>query len=197
VLSEGATANWRERVAEAIEGLDRLSQVLNTTLDLAEADAGALRLHKQTLDLSELLQQLIDLYLPAMDEHRHRVIAKLEPIAICGDLSLLNRAIANLLDNEIAHLPPAKEITVSLQAREGAAAIVIEDNGPGFPRELRDRALDRFVKGEQSSGHGLGLAFVAAVAQAHGGYVRIDDRPEGGAVIVLCLPMSEVLSARV
>jgi len=52
------------------------------------------------------------------------------------------------------------------------------------------------VKGEQSSGHGLGLAFVAAVAQAHGGQVKVDDRPAGGAIILLSLPMSEVLTTK-
>lgn len=195
-LSENQSGMWRERVAEAIDGLDRLSQVLNTTLDLAEADGGALRLHKETIDLSELVRQLLDLYQPAMDVHRHHVAAHLQPVAICADMSLLNRAIANLLDNEVAHLPSGREINVSLRATGDDALITIEDNGPGFPLELRKHALERFVKGEQSSGHGLGLAFVAAVAQAHGGQVKVDDRPAGGAIILLSLPMSEVLTTK-
>jgi signal transduction histidine kinase len=111
-----------------------------------------------------------------------------------ADLSLLNRAVANLLDNEVAHLPRDREISITLQARDGEAVILIEDNGPGFPRELRERAFERFVKGEESTGHGLGLAFVDAVAQAHGGSVKIEDRPSGGAVVVFALPMAEVFS---
>jgi len=195
-LSTDANPAWRERVAEAVEGLDRLSQMINTTLDLAEADAGALPLHKERIQLSELLHQLIDLYQPAMDEHHHRVVAHLEPVEVEADLSLLNRAIANLLDNEVAHLPAGCQIGISLRAKNGDAVIVMEDNGPGFPRQLRERAFERFVKGEHSSGHGLGLAFVQAVAQAHSGSVRIEETP-GGALIVLSLPLSQVLSARV
>ncbi len=195
-LSYDENGRWRERVAEAVESLDRLSLMLNTTLDLAEADAGALRLQKESVDLSELLRQLIDLYQPAMDMNHHQVIASLQPVTVDADLSLLNRAIANLLDNEVAHLPAHRHINVSLRAKNGEAVIAIEDDGPGFPRVLREHAFERFVKGDQSTGHGLGLAFVEAVAQAHGGRVRIEDRSGGGAAIVFSLPMSEVLSAK-
>jgi len=195
-LSYDEHGRWRERVAEAVEGLDRLSLMLNTTLDLAEANAGALRLQKESVDLAELMRQLIDLYQPAMDLNHHQVIANLKPVKVDADPSLLNRAIANLLDNEVAHLPSDRHISVSLRAKNGDAVIRIEDDGPGFPRALREHAFERFVKGDQSIGHGLGLAFVEAVAQAHGGTVRIDDRPGGGAVIVFSLPMSEVLIAK-
>ncbi len=196
-LSYDENGRWRERVAEAVEGLDRLSLMLNTTLDLAEADAGALRLQKESVDLSDLMRQLIDLYQPAMEVHHHEVVTDLEPVTLDADVSLLNRAIANLLDNEVAHLPPDRHIRISLRAQDGDAVIVIEDNGPGFPRELREHAFERFVKGQRSTGHGLGLAFVDAVAQAHGGSVTIHDRPGGGAVIVFSLPMSEVWSVSV
>ena len=168
--------------------------MLNTILDLAEADAGALQLRKELIDLSVLVRQLIDLYQPAMDMHNHQVIARLQPIKVKADLSLLNRAIANLLDNEIAHLPSNRHISISLSGHDGDAEIVIEDNGPGFPSVLREHAFERFVKGEQSTGHGLGLAFVDAVAQAHGGSVRICDRSGGGVMIVFSLPTAEVLN---
>ncbi len=195
-LSDDRGGQWRERVAEAIEGLDRLSLMLNTTLDLAEADGGALRLHKEPVDLAELMHRLIELYKPAMDVQSHRVEATLEPAIVEGDVALLNRAIANLLDNEVAHLPPDRQIGISVRAQPGHAIMVIEDSGPGFPRELRERAFQRFVKGAHSTGHGLGLAFVDAVAQAHGGRVSINDRPGGGAMIILALPLAEVLIAK-
>src|SRR5271157_1805559 len=140
-LAETDRAQLHDRVAEAIEGLDRLSLMLNTTLDLAEADAGALQLRKEAIDLSELVRQLIDLYQPAMDMHNHEVEAHLDPVMVEADLSLLNRAIANLLDNAVAHLPSDRQINIALRAKDGNAVIVIEDNGPGFPRELRERAF--------------------------------------------------------
>lgn len=196
-LSEADRGQWRERVAEAIEGLDRLSQMLNTTLDLAEADAGALLLRKEPLDLAQLIQQMVDLYQPAMAEHRHRLTTELQPILVEADLSLMNRVIANLLDNEVAHLPAGCHVNILLQARDQEAEILIEDNGPGFAPELRDRVFERFVKGKASTGHGLGLAFVDAVAKAHGGSVTVSGRVGGGALISLSIPMVEVLSEKV
>lgn len=193
-LAETDRAELYERVAEAIEGLDRLSEMLNTTLDLAEADAGALRLRKEPIELGELIQSLVDLYQPAMAERGHRVTTQLKPILVDIDLSLINRMIANLLDNEVAHLPPGCDVNILLQARGREAEIIIKDNGPGFPSELRSRALDRFVKGKHSTGHGLGLAFVQAVVTAHGGNVLLSNQPGGGAVISVSMPMVEVPS---
>ena len=72
---------------------------------------------------------------------------------------------------------------------------MIEDNGPGFPPEIRARAFERFVRGKQSLGHGLGLAFVDAVVRTHGGTARVSDRPAGGAVITLSLPASVLRAA--
>ena len=72
---------------------------------------------------------------------------------------------------------------------------VIEDNGPGFPPEIKARAFERFVKGKHSLGHGLGLAFVDAVVRAHGGGARISDRPTGGAIMTLSLPANVLHAA--
>jgi len=182
--------NWRDSVGEAIEDLDRLLNQLNTTLDLAEAEAGALRLDRRPIDLAGAIQQLIDLYQPAMDERQHEVVADLEgQVVVNADLPLFSRMVSNLLENELAHLPPRCRVHIRLRSQQGSAEIVIEDNGPGFPPEVAGRAFERFVKGKHSAGHGLGLAFVDAVVKAHGGAVKISDGPAGGAMITLSLPV--------
>ena len=196
-LSDGNQGPWRERVAEAIDGLDRLSRLLNTSLDVAEADAGALQLRKEPIDLAELVRQLVDLYQPVMAEHRHEVVTDLQPTMVEADTGLLHRLLANLLDNEVTHLPAGCRIRLSLHPRNGDAELVVSDNGPGFPAALRDRAFERFVKGEHSTGHGLGLAFVAAAVEAHGGRAEVKEAVGGGAEIVLRLPLAEVLSKKV
>jgi signal transduction histidine kinase len=181
--------NWRDSVGEAIEDLDRLLNQLNTTLDLAEAEAGALRLDRRPIDLAGAIQQLIDLYRPAMDERHHEFVADLEgQVVVNADLPLLSRVLSNLLENELAHLPSRCRVHIRLRSQPGSAEIVIEDNGPGFPPEIAGRAFERFVKGKHSAGHGLGLAFVDAVVKAHGGAVKISAGPAGGAVITLSLP---------
>jgi signal transduction histidine kinase len=196
-LSEESHTRWRDHVADAIDGLDRLSQLLNTTLDVAEANAGALQLRRESVDLANLVQQMVDIYQPSIAEQKHEVVLHLQSVVVDADLSLLNRVLANLLDNEVAHLPPGCRIHISLRAMDGEGRLTLEDNGPGFSPALRNQAFERFVKGKNSTGHGLGLAFVNAAVQAHGGRVEITDRVGGGAVISLALPMAETASAKV
>jgi len=182
--------DWRETVGEAIEHLDRLLHFLNTTLDLAEAEAGALQLDRRPVDLSQTLHQLVDVYQPAMAERQHKVTLDLEEhLLVEADSLLLGRVLSNLLENELTHLPAGREITLHLHSRGESAELVIEDNGPGFPPEIMTRAFERFVKGKGSPGHGLGLAFVGAVVQAHGGSTNLSARPDGGAVITISWPM--------
>jgi signal transduction histidine kinase len=190
LCSEG-NDKWREPVGETIEALDRLLQLLNTTLDLAEAQAGALHMERTPLNFSDVVRKLVDIYQPAMIERGHQVTLDLEEhVIVDADSSLLNRMVSNLLENELTHLPEGCRVSIRLHSHQGAAELVIEDNGLGFPSEIVIRAFDRFVKGEHSSGHGLGLAFVDAVIKAHGGSARISERIGGGAVVILSLPVS-------
>lgn len=190
-LSAEPRGPWRESVAEAIENLDRLLNILNTTLDVAEGQAGALHLDKDVVDLSSVVSQVLDLYQPTLAELGHKLVADIEPhVAVEADLSLFHRVLSNLVENEVAHLPSGQEIMVRLRQHNGSAELLIADNGPGFPPEVRARAFERFVKGKDSSGHGLGLAFVDAVLRAHGGSVGIGDRDGGGALVILLLPVA-------
>jgi signal transduction histidine kinase len=188
-LLSGGDENWQEPVVEAIEGLDRLSQVLNTTLDVAEAEAGALKMDRTAMDLSQAVHQVVELYRPALADHGHRLVLDVEDnVIINADRALLNRVLSNLLENELVHVPGGSEIRIRLHSHEGSAELVVEDDGPGFPPDIGSRAFERFVKGKHSPGHGLGLAFVDAVVQSHGGTVKISDRKQG-AGITLTLPV--------
>ncbi|MGB8061484.1 MAG: ATP-binding protein [Candidatus Sulfotelmatobacter sp.] len=190
-LCDAENEKLRDSVGEAIENLDRLLLLLDTTLDLAEADAGALQLNRSPVDVSLAVAQLVDLYQPALAEHHHRLAVDVEEhLFVDADSPLLNRAISNLLENELTHLPVGCEINIRLHSCAGLAEMVIEDDGPGFSPDIIDRACERFVKGRQSPGHGLGLAFVDAVVQAHGGTVRLANRVGGGALIIVSLPVS-------
>jgi signal transduction histidine kinase len=169
---------------------------MNTTLDVAEAQAGALRLDRSAVDLSVVVRQMVNLYQPAMEERQHELIVELEEnVVVDADWGLLHRVLSNLIENEIGHLPKGCQITVRVRSQARSAELVIEDNGPGFPPEIRARAFERFVRGKQSLGHGLGLAFVDAVVRTHGGTARVSDRPAGGAVITLSLPTSVLHAA--
>jgi signal transduction histidine kinase len=189
-LSEaGASAKGEPMIASAIEELDRLTEFLNTSLDVAEASADALRLTRTEIDLDEMMRVMMDLYEPCMSERGIRMqLRSSGAVTVLADAALVHRAVANLLDNELKHLPASCTVTIGLQAENEAAVVTVEDDGPGFAAEVQDAMFQQRVKGRNSSGHGLGLAFVEAVARAHGGTVTASNRIEGGARLVITLP---------
>src|ERR1700691_3085916 len=188
-LTAGVNHEESESIVSAIEDMDRLTEFLDKSLDVAEAKANALRLNRIPIDLDELLRVMIDLYEPCMSEKGlHVQLSSAGPLEIDADAALIHRMMANLFDNELKHLPPSCTVTISLRLSEGAALLVLEDNGPGFEAEIGAHIFERRVKGRNSNGHGLGLAFVEAVVRAHGGTVEAQNRKEGGARLTIMLP---------
>ncbi len=178
-----------ENVASAIEELDRLSNLLTTSLDVAEAKAGALRMHRTRFSLNALIQSMTELYEPSLMEHRITLhIEEDSEIFLDADAGLFHRMLANLLDNAIRHLPPDTTIWIALQQDQDHVRLRIRDNGPGYPPEVQSRLFEKHAKGAASQGHGLGLAFVHAVVTAHGGEVVGCNRETGGTQLTLQLP---------
>ncbi|WP_029767674.1 sensor histidine kinase [Haloglycomyces albus] len=115
-------------------------------------------------------------------------------ITVAGDRSRLRQIFDNLLNNAVQHTPPGTRVVVSLELRDDTVAIEVADNGPGMEREDRDRVFERFYRSSgpitlpgQSGGHGLGLAIVAAIVQAHRGEVDVDSRPGEGTTFTVIL----------
>jgi signal transduction histidine kinase len=180
-----------EPIVSAIDELDRLTDFLNKSLDVAEAKADALRLTRSVVELDDLLRVMIDLYEPSMSENGLRVrLQSRGPVSILVDSALLHRMIANLLDNELKHLPANRNLTIDLNSEGSSAILTLEDDGPGFDPEVLLHVFEGRVKGKTSDGHGLGLAFVDAVARAHGGTVTASNREGGGARIAITLPLA-------
>jgi len=176
-------------IVSAIEELDRLTEFLNTSLDVAEARADALRLTRSAIDLDEMMRVMIDLYEPCMSERGLRMqLRSGGAVKVFVDAALLHRAVANLLDNELKHLPASCTVVICVQVEKDEAMLIVEDDGPGFAAEVEQTMFEQRVKSRGSSGHGLGLAFVEAVVRAHGGSVTASNRAEGGARLVIRLP---------
>lgn len=184
-------ADQAEPIVSAIEELDRLTDFLNKSLDVAEARADALRLRLAPLDLDELLRAMINLYEPSLNEKGVRIhLHSPGPVLIVGDEGLIHRMAANLFDNELKHLPQGCTVDIHLQQEEHHARLLLRDDGPGFDPEVRAELFTSVVKGRQSRGHGLGLAFVDAVVRAHAGTVTAGNSEHGGAVLELTLPLA-------
>jgi signal transduction histidine kinase len=184
VLSSDLKVEQSEQIVSVIDELDRLSEFLNTSLDVAEAKADALRLSKTNVDLDDLVRVMIDLYEPSLSEKGIRVnLRSAGPVTVLADAALLHRVVANLLDNELNHVPASCTVSITIVATENAATLIVEDDGPGFASEIGLQVFKQRVKGRDSKGHGLGLAFVEAVVRAHGGSVMASNRPDGGALL--------------
>jgi signal transduction histidine kinase len=190
-LSRVRDAENTDSIVSAIDELDRLTDFLNKSLDVAEAKADALRLMPSEIDLDELLRAMIDLYEPSMSERGLRVLLQSEgSLKILADAGLIHRMIANLFDNELKHLRAGCSVTVQLHRVATDALLILRDDGIGFDQEIRPQLLERRIKGKNSSGHGLGLAFVDAVVRAHGGTVEASNAENGGAQISIVLPIA-------
>lgn len=189
-LSGDVKVEHGEPIVSAIDELDRLTEFLNTSLDVAEAKADALRISRTEVDLDELVRVMISLYEPCMSEKGLRVqLRSAGSVKVLADEALLHRVIANLLDNELKHLPASCTVSLQLRASEEVATLIVEDDGPGFDVEIGRQMFEQRVKGRDSKGHGLGLAFVEAVVRAHGGSVTASNRPEGGAQLSITWPL--------
>jgi signal transduction histidine kinase len=190
-LSAATDGDQAEPIVSAIEELDRLTEFLNQSLDVAEAKADALRLTRTEMDLDELLRVMTDLYEPSMADSGLQIqLRSTGPVKIEADAALIHRMIANLFDNELKHLHGGCTVTIQLMVEDNAATLTLEDDGPGFSSEVIPHLFERRVKGRDSNGHGLGLSFIDAVARAHGGTAAARNRADGGARITVTLPLA-------
>ncbi len=178
-------------VERAVMDLDRVSAVFDALLRIAEIEAGARRSAFAKLDAAALVSDLAELYTAVAEERGTTlVLTAPTPLPVNGDRELIQQALANLLDNAIKFSPAGGVIRLAATVQGDAVTIVVSDQGPGIPEADRARATERFFRGEaarQTPGSGLGLALVEAVAQLHGGSLRLEDA-EPGLRAVLTLP---------
>ena len=120
-----------------------------------------------------------------------------ETVPVMGNPDELHRLVVNLIDNALIHTPPATPVRVRVTREGDEAVLVVEDDGPGIPEELRDQVFGRFVRGSgpadqaPGGGTGLGLAIVRSVAGAHGGSVEAGSADSGGARLTVRMPVGE------
>jgi two-component system, OmpR family, sensor histidine kinase KdpD len=114
---------------------------------------------------------------------------------LCGDVEVLGRALRNLLENAAKYAPPGSTVSVRAFAQGQRLTVEVADRGPGVPAGERSTIFQPFVRGRTADGgtpgSGLGLALVAAAAKAHGGRIEVSDRPGGGSVFTLVLPVQQ------
>lgn len=172
----------RAAIERAVGDLDGVVAVFEALLRIAEIEAGARRSAFAEVDLAPLLEDLGELYGAVAEEKGLRLSVQAPPVAVTGDREMLQQAVANLLDNAVKFSPPDAEIGLAAGQEGRQAWIRVTDRGPGIPAADRERATERFYRGESARhtpGSGLGLALVQAVAHLHGGVLRLEDNDPG------------------
>jgi signal transduction histidine kinase len=183
----------RATLERVLDEIQNMQNIVNALLTLGQAEAGAMRVRKKTVDLSGLLEELIELYMPSAEERRLTLQCRVAPnLDIEADRQLLARIFANLFDNELKYVPSGGTILLTALSRGPQVEIRVEDDGPGIPVEMRDKIFERFARLDpsrtMSGGAGLGLSLVKAFAQLLQGDVRVAESSLGGAAFILTLP---------
>lgn len=184
-------AETHAEIDAAINDVDRVMAIFNALLRLAEIDSGTRRGGFVPVDLAKLAAEVTEFYLPVAELNDiDLTFVPQGMLQLVGDPLLLAQALGNLVENALKYAPARGRIAIGLRrASEQAIELTVADNGPGVPVAERSKVVERFYRSDASRGTpgvGLGLALVSAVAQLHGGALRLEDNGPGLRA-VLCL----------
>lgn len=180
---QGNEAALREALADCVEESDTMQRLLNTLMDISEAQSGALNLHIEHVDAGTVLEDATELYEYVADA-KNITIETERPggIEIDADPVRLRQVLANLLDNAIKYSPRGARVELSCRETDHSVVFSVRDNGSGVSEEDMPRIWNRLYRGADARdrpGLGLGLSLVKAIVEAHGG--DVDIRSEVGA----------------
>jgi signal transduction histidine kinase len=188
----GNPADARSALASCVDESDRVLHLLEVLLDVSAAEAGALTLRSERLDMRSLVNRAVDLYREVAEQKNITVaVEESGPAEMDGDPVRIGQALSNLVDNALKYTPDGGRVTVAPSKASGIVTVAVADTGPGVPVGERDAIWRRLYRGDSSRsqrGLGLGLTLVRAIAEAHGGTVTVGDAAGGGALFQMRFP---------
>jgi signal transduction histidine kinase len=181
----------REALADSVEETDRVLTILNTLLDVAEAESGLMRLRLEPTDLCALVNDVVELYEYVADEKKISLVVDCPAsLVVNADKNRLRQVFANLLDNALKYTPEGGKVAIRGASSAGNATIEVQDSGIGIPPEEQPRIWERLYRGDKSRsqrGLGLGLSLVKAIVEAHGGQVSVRSEAGRGSTFTVTL----------
>lgn len=191
-LQQGNPAEHQAALERVLYEVAGMQAIFNSLLAISRAEAGSLPVKRNPVDLSELLAEMVELYGPSAEEQELVLEADIAPgLQIQGDRQLLAQIVSNLLDNALKYVPAGGRIALRAALAGDCVGLVVEDNGPGIPAEMREKVFERFTRLDPSrtyAGSGLGLSLVKAFVELHRGTIAIEPSRLGGTAFVITLP---------
>jgi heavy metal sensor kinase len=183
---------YRDAMADALEGVERLSNIVRALLMLSQAESGQLALQKTEIDLADLVRDLVDQHQIPAEAEGVRLSATLpDNCSVSADRIQIERLLSNLLGNAIKYTPAGGSVQVSLIPGVDQVKLIVEDTGVGISPSHLPHIFDRFYRvpsADAEKGLGLGLSFVAWIAKAHGGTVSVESTLQEGTRFTVLLP---------
>jgi heavy metal sensor kinase len=190
------TEQYREAMVNALEDVDRLSNIVRALLMLSQAESGQLLLQRTQLDFAELLRDQVDQYQIPAEAQGVDLTAELPAAcSIYGDKIQLERLVSNLLGNAIKYTPAGGSVVARLNGEAGWVKFTVEDTGVGISPDHLPHIFDRFYRvpsADPEKGLGLGLSFVSWIVKAHGGVVAVESELHKGTSFTVSLPAGPV-----
>lgn len=178
---------------------DRLNRLVGNLLDMSRIEDGALKPEKDWYQMTALIQDVLDRLHPLLQGRQVslHLPTDLPPVEL--DYLQIDQVLTNLIENAVRYTPPESPIEVSTQCSGNEVVVRIADRGPGIPETDREHIFDKFYRvlsatdqtsAHHSAGSGLGLAVCKGLIEAHAGRIWTEQRPGGGAIFCVALPMS-------
>ncbi len=193
-LSEGKkNRECKEALADCMEESEYILTMLNTLMDISEAETGSIKLNIEIVDISPVIEDIVELYQYVADEKGVSVTASVQQrLVIPVDLSRIRQVLANLLDNAVKYTQTGGSTHIEAGVDRDAVVISVRDTGNGISYDEIDRIWERLYRSHRDRaqpGLGLGLSFVKAIVEAHNGSVRVSSEMGKGSVFYVHLPL--------
>ncbi len=184
--------NRRELLQTVQEEAERLHGMIRNVLDLTRLESGAITVRKEWQSLEEIIGVVLHRLEDRLSGRPVEVRLPPDVPLVPFDALLIEQALTNLMENVIKYTPQGSPVELSASAGPGVLTVEVADRGPGIPPGDEERIFEKFVRGRAAGGGvGLGLAICRSIISAHGGTIRAENRPGGGAVFRFTLPAGD------
>ena len=184
---------YRDALADCVEETDHVLVMLNTLMDISEAESGAMPLQRESVRLADIVERAAALYRDVAEAKGVSLaVEAASDVVVSGDRIRLEQVAANLIDNAVKYTPSGGRVVVDVRSDGHGAALRVRDTGSGIPEDELPRIWGRLFRGDSSRatrGLGLGLSLVKAIVEAHGGSVGVSSEPGHGSTFTVSLPV--------